>query len=117
MNFIHFPLCICNYFCIAGIVVETHCTLLIVQEMFVFLLHECMDFLLSVPFLLIPIQLLQQSNDLVLDPQYRRITTLSGIFHLVPEFWWNNHLLLIVFGLQRISFNSPSLSLQISNLF
>ena len=72
MNFtIHFPRCICNYFCFAGIVVETHCTLLIVQEMFVFLLHECMYSFSPFFFLLMPIQLLQQSNDLVLDPQYR----------------------------------------------
>ena len=40
---IHLPrfLCICNYFCFAGIVVETNCTLPIVEEMFVFLLYEC----------------------------------------------------------------------------
>ena len=70
---IHFPRCICNYFCFAGIVVETHCTHtpLIVQEMFVFLLHECMYSFSPFFFLLMPIQLLQQSNDLVLDPQYR----------------------------------------------
>ena len=40
---IHLPrfLCICNYFCFAGIVVETSCTPPIVEEMFVFLLYEC----------------------------------------------------------------------------
>ena len=40
---IHIPrfLCICDYFSFAGIVVETNCTLTIVEEMFVFLLYEC----------------------------------------------------------------------------
>ena len=40
---IHLPrfLCICNYFCFAGIVVDTNCTPSIVKEMFVFLLYEC----------------------------------------------------------------------------
>ena len=67
---IHLPqfLYICNYFCYAGIVVET------IQEsegenvclpsvrVYVHLLY--------VLFLLIPVQLLQ-GNDLVLDPRYR----------------------------------------------
>ena len=44
---VHLPrfLCICNYFCFAGIVVEKTCTPPIVEEMFVFLLYECVPLL------------------------------------------------------------------------
>ena len=71
---IHFPLLIevCNYFCFAGIVVETNCTLSIVDEIFVFFLYECAHpavQLLYVLFSLVPVRLLQWSNDVVLDPQ------------------------------------------------
>ena len=40
---IHFArfLCVCNYFCVACIVVETNCTPSTVKEMFAFLLYEC----------------------------------------------------------------------------
>ena len=37
-------LCICDYFCFAGIVVETICTLSIVEEIFVILLCKCVHF-------------------------------------------------------------------------
>ena len=59
---IHLPrfLRICNYFCFAGIVVGTNCTPPIVEEMFVFLLYECVHsvLLLYVLSFLLPVQLL-----------------------------------------------------------
>ena len=90
---IHLPrfLCVYNYFCFAGIVVETNCAPPILEEMVVFLLYECVHpvHLLYVLVFLLPVQLLWQSNDLVLDPQGRWIVLSS----------WNNPLM--VFGLHE----------------
>ena len=103
MNFtIHLPrfLSFCNYFCFAGIVVETY------QE----LVH-----LLYVLFLLLPVQLLQQSNDL--DPRKNELysckesstwlLSLGGKI-ISPECPWIARKKISIF---------PSSSLQISNLF
>ena len=55
---VHLPrfLCICNYFCFAGTVVETNCTPPTVEDMFVFLLYECAHpvHILCVLFVLLP---------------------------------------------------------------
>ena len=76
-------LCLCNYFCFAGIVIETNCTLSMVEDN-LYNPHGrgkvCLPSvrvctspvqLLSLLFFLLRVQLLQQSNDLVLSPRYR----------------------------------------------
>ena len=58
-------LCICNYFCFAGIVVETNCTPTIVEEMCVFLLYECEHHPYNSQS-----SFCNRINDLLLNPRY-----------------------------------------------
>ena len=66
-------LCIFYYFCFAGVVMKQIVHPPIVEEMFVFLLYECVHLLhlLYVLFFLLSGQLLYYNNDIVLDPRGR----------------------------------------------